>query len=112
MTNDSSELVRVATGDLVRIEFYQRALSDAGVDCQVVGQNLEAGLGSALPNGIELWVRRADASRAAAAITRADADRARPPHDRPPRGRPADDPKPARPATHGPHPHYNPDPRS
>jgi hypothetical protein len=112
MASDRSDLVRGAVGELVPIELYQRALTEAGIDSQVVGGNLEAGPGTALPGAIELWVRRAEVAQAAAAIVRAEAKRARPPHDRPPHGRPDDDPKPGRPVTHGPHPHNNPDPRS
>jgi hypothetical protein len=111
MTTDPNELVQVAAGDLVRIEVYQRALADAGIESRVVGEDLGAGIGSALPASIELWARRTDADRAAAAIRLAEAERGRGAPDHPPHGRPASDPKPHQPPAHGPHPHYNPDPR-
>jgi hypothetical protein len=112
MTQDPDDLVQVASGDLVRIEAYQQALKAARVESRVVGEDLATGLGTLLPNTIELWVHRADADRASAAIRLAEAERDRPPHDPVPHGRPKNDPKPKRPDTHGPHPHYNPDPRS
>ena len=112
MTHDPADLVQVAAGDLVRIETYQQALKAARVESRVVGDELAAGLGTLLPNTIELWVHRADADRASAAIKLAEAERDRPPHDPVPHGRPTDDPTPKRADVHGPHPHYNPDPRS
>jgi hypothetical protein len=112
MRNDMRELVRVANGDLVRVELYQQGLKEAGVESQVVGQELEAGLGTAISGSFELWVHRSDAEKAAAAIARMEAERARPHRDHPAYPRPTSDPKPSRPAAHGPHTHYDPEPRS
>ncbi len=70
MTDDAGELVKVAYGELVDIEMYQRALKEAGIQSKVVGQNLDAGLGSALLGSMELWVWERDAARAAATIRR------------------------------------------
>jgi len=99
MTHDPNDVVRVAAGELVRMEAYRRALGDAGIDCRLVGDDLGAGLGTIVPDAIEVWVHRSDA------------DRGRP-HPHPPHGHPASDPKPARPDVRRVHPHYNPDPRS
>ena len=111
MTNDPNDLVRVAGGELLRMELYHRALADAGIQSRVVGEELAAGLGAVIPGEVELWARREDAARAAAAIARAESERGHGPHPRPPHGQPTDDPKPGQPPAHGPHPHYNPDPR-
>ena len=112
MTNDPNDIVRVAAGDLVRIELYQQALKAARVESRVVGEDLGASLGTMLPQSVELWVHRSDAGKAAAAIARADAEHGRPPHEPAPHGRPANDPKPDRPDARPPHTHYDPDPRS
>jgi len=112
MMNDMQALVRVANGDLVRMEMYQQGLRDAGVERRVVGEELEAGLGTAISGSVELWVHRSDAEKAAAAIARMEAERARPHRDHPAYPRPTSDPKPSRPAAHGPHTHYDQDPRS
>jgi Putative prokaryotic signal transducing protein len=106
------DLVRVADGDLVRMEMYQQGLKEAGIESRVVGEELEAGLGTAIPGSVELWVHRSDAEKAAASIARMEAERARPPRDHPAYPRPMNDPKPSRPVGHGPHTHYDSDPRS
>jgi len=77
-THDPSDVVRVASGGLVAIETYQREMKEAGIDSKVVGLNLEAGVGSALLNAIELWVHRSDAERAAAIIDRVERERGAP----------------------------------
>ena len=112
MTHDPNDVVRVAAGERVRIEAYRQALRDAGIDCRVVGDDLGAGLGTALPGSIELWVHRAAATRAAAAIARAAIDRGGHPPAAPPHGHPTSDPKPDRPDVPRRHTHYDPDPRS
>jgi hypothetical protein len=112
MTTDPKDVIRVAAGERARVEVYRQALTDAGVDCRVVGDELAAGLGTALPGSIELWVHRADAQRAAAAVARVEADRGRHPPDQPPHGHPTSDPRPAQPDVPRPHTHYDPDPRS
>ena len=111
MQDELKDLVRVADGDLVRIELYQQALKAAGVESRVVGDELEAGLGTALPRSIELWVRQRDVAKAKASIDLLEADRDRPPRSQSAHERPKSDPKPHREVTHGAHPHYDPDPR-
>ena len=70
MTTEMNDVVRVASGEMVTIEMYQRALTDAGIESRVVGDQLGASFGSAIPNSIELWVREEDTAKAAAAIAR------------------------------------------
>jgi hypothetical protein len=41
----------------------------------VVGLNLTASFGSAIPDSVELWVKSEDAEKAAAAIKRFEADK-------------------------------------
>lgn len=76
MTADPEDVVRVATGSLVAVELYREALAADGIAARVVGDDLSAGIGSALPDAVELWVHRADVAAAEAAIRRAEADRA------------------------------------
>ncbi len=64
MSESHDEVVRVAAGDLVRIEVYRQALAEAGIDSRVLGQSLEAGFGSALSGHIELYVKEEDVPRA------------------------------------------------
>lgn len=68
MTQRTDDLVRVATGPLPQVEVWREVLADRGVACRVVGDHLATGLGTALPGSIELWVHRADAAAAEAAI--------------------------------------------
>ncbi len=65
---ESHDVVRVASGSLVEVELWQAALTEAGVESRVVGDDLSAGLGSAMPASIELWVKEEDVARAEAAI--------------------------------------------
>ncbi len=91
MANDIRELVRVADGDLVRLELYQQGLKAAGIESTVVGDQLGSSFGSAIPQSIELWVHGADAGNAAAAIARMESERVWPPQDRPVFPRPKSD---------------------
>lgn len=75
MTPDPDDVVRVAAGSLVAVELYREALAAEGIAGRVVGDDLSGGLGSALPDAVELWVHRADAPAAEAAIRRAEAGR-------------------------------------
>lgn len=62
--NPNEEIVRVATGDMVQMELCQQILLDAGIDCRVVGGELDSGLGTALAGSVELWVHEHDQARA------------------------------------------------
>jgi hypothetical protein len=75
MTDAADDVVRAASGSLVQIELYQSGLKDAGIEGRVVGQELDAGLGSALPLSVELWVHRGDAAAAARVIAEMEAER-------------------------------------
>jgi len=124
MADDPNDVVKVATGSIVAMEMYQRELKESGIPSKVVGLNLEASFGSAIPNSIELWVHRSDAGRATEVIDRLEAERGQrgPEEEEPHRGRggpnprsgfahPESDPKP-RPADPHREPYTNPDPGS
>lgn len=104
MSHEQDDVVRAYAGPLVAVELYQAALKEAGIESRVVGTELAAGFGSALPGSVELWVHRSDLSRAAAVIERADrpggAEHPQFPH-------PTDDPAPAA-RPHRREPHVNP----
>lgn len=70
MATQTNDVVRVASGEMVTIEMYQRALTDAGIESRVVGDELGGSFGTAIQNSIELWVREEDTAGAAAAIAR------------------------------------------
>lgn len=110
MTQHSDDLVRVATGTLVQLQAWDDVLRAAGIEARVVGDNLTAGLGTALPDSVELWVHRADAAAAEAAIAEAGRHHnQREPESPPipPHGHPKSDHKPdhSRGPTHGAPPH-------
>jgi hypothetical protein len=84
MTPNPDEVVKVAYGELVDIEMYQRALKDAGIESRVVGQELDASFGSALLGSMELWVHAGDAERAAAVIRRLEEEKGKPERPAPP----------------------------
>lgn len=65
---ESHDVVRVATGSLVEVELWQAALSEAGIESRVVGDDLSAGLGTMLSAPIELWVKQEDVAKAEGAI--------------------------------------------
>lgn len=75
-TQGEHDVVRVYAGPVVTVELYQQALKEAGIDSKVVGLDLTGGLGTALTNSVELWVKSEDAERAAAAIKRYEDDKA------------------------------------
>jgi hypothetical protein len=109
MTDDPNDVVKVAAGSFVAIEMYQRELKEVGIPSNVVGLNLGASFGTAIPDSIELWVHRSDAERAAAVIERLEKERGQQEPERQEHPRPTSDPKPR---TQGgrPHTHYDADP--
>lgn len=100
MVNGSDDVVKAATGTLVEMNELAGRMQDAGIPCRIVGDDLTAGLGTAIPGSVELWVMTPDAERAAkvidgSAMTRESGEpRSNFPH-------PESDPKPDR--TQGPH---------
>lgn len=74
-TQSEHDVVRVYSGPVVTVELYQQALKDVGIESNVVGLDLAAGLGSALPASVELWVKSEDVDEATAAIQRFEADK-------------------------------------
>lgn len=74
-TQSEHDVVRVYAGPVVTVELYQQALKDASIDSKVVGLDLTAGLGSAIPDSVELWVKGEDVDVATAAIKKFEADK-------------------------------------
>jgi hypothetical protein len=109
---DPNDVVRVAAGDMVVIELYKQGLAEAGIEGRVLGEALDASFGTAIPQSVELWVHRSDAERAEAVIRQMEAERGRPARESEAFGHPEDEAQRPRKGGHGPHPHYNPDPRS
>lgn len=109
MRTDRDDLVRVRAGSLTQIEYWHELLEAAGVESRVVGDALLGGLGTAVPNSVELWIHRADAAAAEAAMAGAEKHHQWSPesHPIPPHGHPTSDPKPdhSRGPTHGAPPH-------
>jgi len=64
MTHDTDDIVKVATGTLVEVETWREALIEAGYNARVVGDHLTAGMGTAIPGSVELWVHRGSAEAA------------------------------------------------
>ncbi|HSQ57418.1 MAG TPA: hypothetical protein VLM40_16975, partial [Gemmata sp.] len=77
MTHDPHDVVRVFSGTLIEVESYQQALTAAGIESRIVGTELTAGLGTAIPGSIELWVHRSDFDKSVAAIKLDDEERGR-----------------------------------
>lgn len=94
MTADENDIVCVARGSLSQVQTWHDLLRVARIESRVVGDNLTAGLGTALPGSIELWIHSAAAAETA--LARAGTRREPEPHPIPPHGHPADDPKPGR----------------
>ena len=94
MTHDQNDVVEVYSGPLELAKVFQGELESAGITAKVVGTELAASFGSALPGSTELWVYRADFAKAKAII---DGEaKAKPKHDREPPHfpHPTDSPKP------------------
>jgi len=108
MTDDPNEVVTVFRGTLVEVEAFQQVLGDAGIESKVVGDELTASFGTAIPGSVELWVHQKDAEKAAAAIKR-DEERKGRPEPNGPFPPPTNDPKPSS-AQHRKEPHVKQDP--
>jgi hypothetical protein len=109
MTADENDIVCVARGSLSQVQIWHDLLRAAGIESRVVGDNLTAGLGTALPGSVELWIRSADAEAAGATLAGANGHSRRESesHPIPPHGHPVSDPKPdrSRGPQHGAPPH-------
>ena len=98
MTRDPHDVVQVYSGPLELVETFQAELKHAGIASNVVGTELVASFGSALPGSTELWVHRADLAKAKSVIdgaTKHKHDR-EPPHFPHPTDSPKPGPAPAR----------------
>jgi Putative prokaryotic signal transducing protein len=109
MKDEPKELLRVSTGSLTQVQYMRELLENAGIESQVVGDNLTAGLGTALPDSVELWIHRNDATAAEAALAGAEKHHQWNPesHPVPSHGHPVSDHKPdhSRGPQHGAPPH-------
>ncbi len=96
MFESTDEIIRVATGTLVEMNEMASRMSEAGIRCRVVGDDLEASVGTILTGSVELWVLAADAERAQPIVDgkRVDSQKTDFPH-------PKSDPKPDK--NQGPH---------
>lgn len=114
MSNDPNDVVRVAAGGHVVIELYRQELEAQGIQAKVLGEALEASFGTAIPMSVELWTHRSDAARARAIIRQMEEHRGEKvacPEEAEAHPHPTDDPHKPHAGGHGPHTHYNPDPR-
>lgn len=68
MNTEQDNIVRVASGSLIQIEFWQHALTEAGIESKVVGEDLTSSFGTALDGSVELWVHSNDVDKAQATI--------------------------------------------
>ena len=98
MTENANDIVCLTSGSLMQVRSWHDLLQIAGIGSRVVGDNLTAGLGTALPGSVELWIRSADVEAAEAAMAGADGHRrrGRETHPTPTHGHPVSDPKPDR----------------
>lgn len=72
---DADDIVMLASGETVQVELWRMALAEEGIDGRVMGIALDAGLGTAIPDSVELWVRAEDAERAAGVLRALEANR-------------------------------------
>jgi hypothetical protein len=110
MSDNRDDVVRVAAGDMVTMELYRQDLVEAGIQARVVGEELEAGIGTAVPNSVELWVRASEAEQAKKIIEQIEKHRGQPEREARHFPHPESDPKPKRRAEQGPHGHYHKEP--
>lgn len=62
---DPQDIVRLTTApNPVQAHIWKQALLDEGIDCSVVGDYLDAGVGDISGVLPEIWVHREDAQRA------------------------------------------------
>ena len=94
MSHDPNDVVEVYSGPLELAKVFQGELESAGIAAKVVGTELAASFGSALPGSTDLWVHRADFAKAKAIID--GESKSKPKRDREPPHfpHPTDSPKP------------------
>ncbi|MCZ2340690.1 MAG: DUF2007 domain-containing protein [Bacteroidales bacterium] len=91
MDRNPDDIVRVASGNLIQVEVWRDAITDAGIASRIVGDDLSGSFGSVLPGSVELWVHREDLAVAEAAIQRAEEHKGQTEQDRPAFDRPVSD---------------------
>lgn len=108
MSRTSDELVRVASGTAMEMELLKQQLVEEGIDVRIEGESLGIGLGTAIPGSVELIVMKPHEARARAIIGRIELSAT----EQPKFPHPVSDPKPKDHGGHGPHTHYNANPKS
>jgi Putative prokaryotic signal transducing protein len=72
---ESDDVVKAITaGNYVQAHIWEQALRDAGIRCQVVGDNLTAFIGGIPGVPAEIWVHRDDLDRAKEVLAEINAD--------------------------------------
>jgi hypothetical protein len=69
MTAEPDDLVCVRDGSSSEVQLWHDLLRAVEIDSRVVGDNLSVGLGTSVPDTVELWVHRGNADAADTAIT-------------------------------------------
>jgi hypothetical protein len=72
MTEITNDMICMKRGSLFQVRAWQHLLRTAGIKSRVIGDNRTAGLGTALPGSVELWIHSADMGVADVEITGAD----------------------------------------
>ena len=62
--DSEDEIVRIGTGTAMTVQLWHNALADNGIESKVVGDDLDGGPGTMIPESVELWVREVDAEAA------------------------------------------------
>ena len=75
---DADDIVMLVRGEMPQMEVWNAALADEGIVGRVVGEDLNAGLGTAFAGSVELWVHRGDAERGAEVLRELVSDRETP----------------------------------
>jgi Putative prokaryotic signal transducing protein len=71
---ESDDIVRLVTAtNPAQAHIWEQALRDAGIQCRVVGDYLDAGVGDIPGVRAELWVHRDDVARAEAVLKEVEA---------------------------------------
>jgi hypothetical protein len=73
-TAESDDIVRLVTAtNPAQAHIWEQALRDAGIQCRVVGDYLDAGVGDIPGVRAEVWVHRDDVARAEAVLKEIEA---------------------------------------
>lgn len=65
MNDEANDIVCLTSGSLTQVQILHNLLRTAGIESRVVGDYRTAGLGTAIPGTIELWIHSGHAAAAA-----------------------------------------------